>query len=169
MSLLIRYWPALVGALAVMGLVWWHNSAVSDAYDRGKVEQAAADTEAFRAAQDAAAAEQQALIDATAANAAKISKRTEDAITKDRDAIARSYDDLRRMWAAHRADPGRAGQNGASGLAGAAAVPDDAYCPSQGWVSLDVAAAAAEAADEAIAKDDAWRSWWQEQEAAWPR
>ena len=164
--LLRRFWPALAVVL-LLGAVWmWGERRESAGYSRGTIEQAEKDRKKFEAAEKAATAAQQALIDATAANAAKISKRTEDALIQDRDAIARSYDDLRLRWAAYK---GRAGRDASTGPAGSAAVPDDAYCAAQGWVSLDVAATAAQAADTAIAKDDAWRAWWQEQEAAWPR
>lgn len=168
MSLLIRFWPALAGVLVVLAVILWHKGEVSDAYKAGAVEQAAKDRQAVEAAEKAATAAQTALIDATRQKSADISKGTDNALQKRNADLARSYDDLRLRWEAYRADQGRAGQDGATALASAAGVPDDAYCPSQGWVSLDVAAAAAEAADTAIAKDDAWREWWLKQSEAWP-
>jgi hypothetical protein len=167
--ILRRWWPALVAALAVIGLIWWHNGEVADARKQGAAEQRRVDHEVVTAAQEAAAKAQAALVDKTATKAADISKGTDNALQRRYTDLARSYDDLRLRWKAHRADQSRAGQGGATGLASATGVPDDTYCSAQGWVSLDVAAAAAEAADTAIAKDDAWRGWYESQAAAWPR
>lgn len=157
----------LLGGL-IIGLRVWHDGEVRAARREGAAEQARVDREAYAEAEGVATARQAAIKTKTAAKAATISKGSDDALQRRYTDLARSYDALRLSWAAHRADQGRAGEGGAAGLASAAGEPDDAYCKAQGWVSFDVAAAAAEAADTAIAKDDAWRAWWREQATAWP-
>ena len=62
-----------------------------------------------------------------------------------------------------------AGDDHPTAVSGAAAGAAAADCAAAGWVSFDTAAAAAEAADRAIAKDDAWIAWVSAQAAAWPK
>jgi hypothetical protein len=161
-------WAALAAVVLLGGLWVWHGLEVSTARREGAAEQARVDREDFARAEGVATARQAAMRAAVKARADAISKEAGDALDDRRADLARGYDDLRMRWAAHRADQGRAGNGAAAGVASAAGVADDAYCKAQGWVSLDVAAAAAEAADTAIAKDDAWQEWWREQAAAWP-
>lgn len=154
---------------AITGGVIWHKSEVAEARRDGAAEQARVDRENFAKAETLATQRQAKAIADQKAKAQTISERTDDALQHRYTDLARSYDDLRLRWAAFRANQGRTGQGGAAGVAGAATIPDAAYCAAQGWVSLDVAAAAAEAADTAIAKDDAWRAWWTAQDKAWPK
>lgn len=161
-------WAALAAVALIFGLRVWFDTKVSAARREGAAEQARVDREAYAAAEGVATARQAALRAKVKARAEAISKETGDALDDRRADLARGYDDLRMRWAAYRADQGRAGDGGATGVASAAGAADDAYCKAQGWVSFDVAAAAAEAADAAIAKDDAWREWWTAQAEAWP-
>lgn len=169
LAFLKRYWPILAGIMLVVGLVVWHNAEVSKARREGAIAQATADREAYTKAETAATKRQLDLKAKTAAKAETISKGTDDALQHRYTDLARGYDDLRLRWEAYRADQGRTGQGGPAGPTSAASVSDGTYCPSQGWVSLDVASAAAEAADTAIAKDDAWRAWYEAQAEAWPK
>lgn len=162
-------WYALAVALALFLLWRWHDGKVDAAFTAGATEQAKADRKAVAAAERAATKAQADLKARTAATSAAISKGTDNALQKDNARLARSYDDLRMRWAAYRADQGGTGQGGPAGATSAAGVTDDAYCTAQGWVSFDTAATAAQAADEAIAKDDAWRQWWAAQQEAWPK
>ncbi len=168
-----RFWPIIwpiLLAISVAGALYaWHFRAVTAAFNDGAAKQAAADRAAYLKAETAATEKQAKLVSDTAAKAGTISKGTDVALQKRYTDLAGSYDALRLRWEAYRADQGRARQGRATGAPGAAAVAADAYCAASGWVSLDVAAAAAEAADTAIAKDDAWRAWWTAQEQAWPK
>jgi hypothetical protein len=161
-------WAVLAVAALILGLRVWHQGEVSAARREGAAEQAAVDRRDFARAETVATERQAAMRFQTAAKAATISKGSHDALQRRYTDLASSYDDLRLRWAAHRADQGGAGASGAAGPAGAARGVDDAACKAAGWVSLDVASAAAQAADEAIAKDDAWRAWWKAQAEAWP-
>lgn len=161
-------WVAMALLALLVGLRVWFVHEVSTARREGAAEQARVDREAYAAAEGVATARQAALRAKVKARADAISKETSDALDDRRIDLARGYDDLRMRWAAYRADQGRAGQGGPTGLAGAASVADDAYCKAQGWVSLHVATAAAEAADGAILKDDQWIEWQTNQMAAWP-
>jgi hypothetical protein len=161
-------WALAAVAALIVGLRVWFDVQLSTARREGAAEQAFVDRRDFARAESVATERQAAIKARTAAKAATISKGTDDALQVRYYGLARSYDDLRLRWAAHRADQGGAGNGGAARPAGAAGETDDAYCKAQGWVSLDVAAAAAQAADTAIAKDDAWREWWTAQAEAWP-
>jgi len=161
--------PGIGAALLIWAAYGWHAGKVEAAFVRGAKEQAAADTLAFTEAQRLAAAAQAKIIVTAKAEQAKISKGTADDLQKRNDDIARSYADLRLRWAAREANSGGPGQSGATAAAGAAAGAAGAACAAQGWVSLDVAATAAEAADTAIARDDAWRAWYEAQATAWPK
>jgi hypothetical protein len=161
-------WALAAVAVLIFGLSVWFDVQLSTARREGAAEQAWIDRRDFARAESVATERQAAIKARTAAKAKAISKEKGDGLQGRFDDLARSYDDLRLRWAAHRADQGRAGNGGAARPAGAAGEPDDAYCKAQGWVSLDVAAAAAQAADTAIAKDDAWREWWTAQAEAWP-
>lgn len=164
-----RWAWGLVALATLIGGLWvWHGGEVRAARREGAAEQARVDRAAYAEAESLATARQAAVRAAAKARADAISKETGDALDDRRADLARGYDDLRVRWAAHRADQGGASQGGAVGVASAAGVADDAYCKAQGWVSLDVASAAAQAADTAIAKDDAWREWWTAQAEAWP-
>jgi hypothetical protein len=180
MAVLAGIWEALrrlpreVWYVLAIGLaLWighaWHERRIAEVIMTAKQEQAAADTAAFREAQDIAAEQQRKLVARTTARVEAINERTTDALEARNDDLARSYDDLRMRWAAHRAAESKSRGGAAAGVPGAAAGADAADCAAQGWVSFDVAAAAAEAADRAIAKDDAWIAWAKAQEAAWPR
>jgi hypothetical protein len=164
-----RYWPYIAGALAAVALVLWFNHKIDAAYDRGKTEQAAADTEAFRAAQDAATERQAALIAKTEAKGAAINKETTDALEKRNAVLARNYADLRRLWAAHKAHSGSAGDGDTTAVPGSAAAALAASCRAEGWVDFDTAAAASEAADLNAAQVNAWIDWYLAQKAAWPK
>lgn len=165
-------WGVLAVVVLLSGLIgglWvWHGIEVNSARREGAAEQALVDREDFARAESVATERQAALRAGVKARAATISKEKGDALDVRLGAVDLGYDDFWLRWAAHRADQGRAGHGAATGAASAAGEPDDAYCKAQGWVSLDVAAAAAEAADKAIAKDDAWQEWWREQAEAWP-
>ena len=158
-----------IGAALVLLMVWrWHDAKVDAAFVAGATAQAATDKTRFEAAAVAAAKAQAALIANLAARQSRISKGTEHALVVRHDDLARRYDDLRLRWAAYRSGQGSAGNNGATAVPGAAGGVDDAGCAAAGWVSFDIAAAAAEAADRAIAKDDAWIAWASAQVDAWP-
>jgi hypothetical protein len=159
-----------IGMALLLGiLVWrWHSVAVNEAFAKGGIEQLAVDEKRFRQASVAAEARQEAVRSALQRRQLAVSKGTDDALLAKHADLARRYDDLRLRWAAYRADQGSPGEGGATALPGAAAGADDAACAAQGWVSFDTAAAAAEAADTAIARDDAWRAWVTAQAAAWP-
>jgi|GEM_PF-6639479 len=160
-------WFAL-GAMALLLLVWgWHGREVRQARLAGAAEQAALDKAVFEAAATEAAARQGHLVRELAAVQAEISKGVDDELAVDFADVTRRYNDLRLRWAAARGD-GAASQGGAVTLSRAASAPDDATCAARGWVDFETAAAAAYAADQAIAKDDAWISWAHAQTAAWP-
>jgi hypothetical protein len=159
----------MVLILTLGAVAWrWHVSTVNDAYVRGGLQQQAIDEQRVRQASVAAAQQQETLRSALRARQVAISKGTDNALLAKHDDLARRYDDLRLRWAAYRADQSRTGEGGAAAVPGSAPGPDDAACAAEGWVSFDTAAAAAEAADTAIARDDAWRAWVTAQAAAWP-
>ena len=161
-------WYIFAGVVA-LALVWhWHGRKVDDAYASGARAQAGADRQRLDAASLAAATAQSTLVAALGARQSRISKGTDDALVARNADLARRYDDLGLRWAAYRADPGASGQDRATGVPGTPAGVGDATCATAGWVSFDTAAAAAEAADTAIARDDAWRAWAAAQAAAWP-
>lgn len=159
-----------IGMALLLGMmVWrWHSGAVHEAFVKGGIEQLAVDEKRFRQASLAAERQQEAVRSALKRRQLAISKGTDDALLAKHADLARRYDDLRLRWAAYRADQGGPGESGTIALPGAASVADDAACAARGWVSFDTAAAAAEAADTAIARDDAWRAWVTAQAAAWP-
>ena len=161
-------WATLGVALALLGVWRWHDATVADARRDGARAQAVADRGRYEAAASAAAAEQHQRIAALAVRQSVISKGSDDALHIRHADLARRYDDLRLRWAAHRADQRGAGDDRATAVPGTAAGVDDATCAARGWVSFDTAAAAAQAADTAIAKDDAWIEWAARQAAAWP-
>lgn len=162
-------WYALAAAFALLLLWRWHDGQVSAARTAGAAAQATADRAAYARASTAAAAAQAALARRVGQKQTLISKGTDDALRRQHDDLARRYDDLRLRWAAHRAAEGPAGDNHPAALSGAAPGAAAADCAAAGWVSFDTAAAAAEAADRAIAKDDAWIAWVTAQAAAWPK
>lgn len=169
LPLLKRYWPMLAVIVALISFWFWHSRAVTAAFNDGAARQAATDRAAYQEAETAATEKQAKLVRNSAAKAGTISKGTDVALQKRFDNLAGSYDALRLRWETHRANQGRASQGGTTVASSAATVANDAHCAASGWVSFDVAAAAAEAADTAIAKDDAWRAWWTQQEEAWPK
>ncbi|GGE20516.1 hypothetical protein GCM10011529_28980 [Polymorphobacter glacialis] len=155
----------LLGGVLAAALVWrWHGSQISAAFAAGGRAQLAADTQRFAAAGAAAASAQAAVAAKLAVRQSEISKGAGDALAQRSDDLDRGYDDLRLRWAAYRRD---AGTRGATAVSGAAGGVDDKACTAGGWVSFDIAAAAAEAADLAIAKDDAWIAWVGAQEREW--
>jgi hypothetical protein len=156
-------------AILVMLFVWrWHVAKVEAAFAQGGVVQSRLDEMRVRQAATAAQAAQQALKSALAKRQVAVSKGTNDALLAKASDLSRRRDDLRMRWAAYRADQGGTGEGRAADISGTAAGADDAACAASGWVSFDTAAAAALAADTAIARDDAWRSWVTAQAAAWP-
>ena len=161
-------WVGLVAVLAMAGLWRWHGATVADARLDGARVQAVVDRAHYEAAASAAATEQRRRVAALATRQSVISKGSDDALLVRHADLARRYDDLRLRWAAHRADRRGAGNDRATAVPGAPAGVDDAACAARGWVSFDTAAAAAQAADAAIAKDDAWIEWAARQAAAWP-
>lgn len=162
-------WIILLTVAVILMGGRWHVRKVEAAFLQGGVEQARLDEERVRQAAIDAETAQRALKSALAARQVAISKGTNDALLATADDLSRRYDDLRLRWAAHRADKGGTGEDRAAGIPGAAPGADDAACAARGWVFFDTAAAAAQAADTAIARDDAWRAWVTTQAAAWPQ
>jgi hypothetical protein len=162
-------WYALAGALAVALVAHWHNGRVAQLIEDTRRVQAEADARTYTEAAQAAADAQQERIDKLTAKQTVINERTTDALQAKSDDIGRRYDDLRLRWAAHRAAESAAGDNQPAALPRTATGFDAAACAAEGWVSFDVAATAAEAADRAIAKDDQWRAWYLAQREAWPK
>nr|WP_310524281.1 hypothetical protein [Polymorphobacter sp.] len=179
MAMLVAGWGLLrglprpvfyaLGVVIVLLMLWrWHGGKVDAAFAAGSAAQAATDKARFEGAGLAAAQAQAALVASLAAKQSRISKGTEHALVARHDDLARRYDDLRLRWAAHRAGKGGAGNGGTTAVSEATGGTDDARCAAEGWVSFDTAAAAAQAADRAIAKDDAWIAWVGAQARAWP-
>ena len=161
-------WYVLAAGAALLLLWRWHGGRVTAAYGAGVQAQAAADRVRFEQAAAASAKAQEAVKAALMVRQGQVTKGTGDALFAKNADLARRYDDLRLRWAAYRAGGGDAGEGGAIAVSGTADGIVDAACPAAGWVSFDTAAAAAEAADTAIARDDAWREWVAGQRAAWP-
>jgi hypothetical protein len=161
-------WAALGVALALLGVWRWHDATVANERGDGARAQAVADRAHYEAAASAAATEQRRRVAVLATRQSVISKGFDDALHTRHADLARRYDDLRLRWAVHRADPRGTGVDRATAVPGPAARDDDAACAARGWVSFDTAAAAAQAADTAIAKDDAWIEWAARQAASWP-
>ena len=159
---------ALLAALAIAGIAAWHGQRIDAAYANGLRDQSIADRAGFASAATAAAAVQQRLVTTLAARQQAISKESEDALVATNTDLARRYAALRLRWAAADTDRGGTGAGRAIAVPDAAPGVDDTACAARGWVSFDTAAAAAEAADSAIAKDDAWIAWVRAQRAAWP-
>jgi hypothetical protein len=168
----IWLWAGLLAGLAALLVLWgvvrWHEGRLRIARAEGAAVQAELDRAAFEAAGATATAAQRALVDTIAARAAEISKETDDELARDHADLARRYDALRLRWAEARAPEGGAGAGGTAALSWPAGTADDAACAARGWVDFNVASAAAQAADEAIAKDDAWIGWAATQAAGWP-
>lgn len=160
-------WAGLAATLLLLGVVRWHHAKVGAAFTKGVQQQAEADRIAIANATAAAEAAQAAKVAALTQRQTRISKGTDNALAETRADLAHRRDDLRLRWAAARAAGGHAGASAAIALPAAAAGPLDAACPAAGWVAFDTAAAAALAADEALAKDDAWIAWAAAQAAAW--
>ncbi len=160
--------PGLAGAIVLL-LAWaWHDHRVHAAYIKGTQAQVAADQATFTAAASAATLAQRQRNAALAARQSQISKGTDHALATSNADLARRYADLRLRWAAARSDQSGAGSRGATAIPDPAEIADDTTCAARGWVSFNTAATAAEAADTAIAKDDAWIAWAAAQAAAWP-
>jgi hypothetical protein len=162
-------WHLLAALLVLLALWRWHESRLAEAAAAARADQASADRAAFARASAAAAEAQTALAGRVAGQQTRISKGTDDALRRDHDDLARRYDDLRLRWVAHRAAEGNPGDHHPAAVSGAAPGAAAADCAAAGWVSFDTAAAAAEAADRAIAKDDAWIAWVSAQAEAWPK
>ena len=160
-------WVGLGGLGLLLALWAWHGHEVRSARAAGAAAQAALDRAAYEAAAREAAARQARLVRELGVAQTMISKGVEDGLADRFADLARRHDDLRLRWAAARA-AGAAGAGGAAALPGAADATDDAACAARGWVAFEVAAAAAHAADQAIAKDDAWIAWTKAQGQAWP-
>jgi hypothetical protein len=162
-------WYALAAALVLLFLWRWHEARMDTAWHAGAQAQAATDRAAYARASAAAEVAQKALVARSAIRQSAISKGTDDALRRRTDDLARRYDDLRLRWAAHNAAEGAAGNDQPAAFSGAARGAAATACAAAGWVSFDTAAAAAEAADRAIAKDDAWIAWVSAQGEAWPK
>lgn len=162
-------WYSIAAITALALLAHWHHVRVDAAYAAGGAAQASTDRERVAMASIAAERAQQALRSSLAARQANVSKGTDHALLAQNADLARRYDDLRLRWAAYRTDQGGAGDNRPTAVSGPAGVADATACAARGWVSFDTAATAAQAADAAIARDDAWRAWVTAQAAAWPR
>jgi hypothetical protein len=162
-------WCALAAGVALLLLWRWHEAQVDTAWRAGAQAQVATDRAAYARASAAAEAAQKALAARLATRQSAISKGTDDALRRRTDDLARRYDDLRLRWAAHNASESATGNDQPAALSGAATGAYAAACAAAGWVSFDTAAAAAQAADRAIAKDDAWIAWAMAQADAWPK
>jgi hypothetical protein len=162
-------WQLLAALLVLLALWRWHEGRVAEAAREARTAQATADRAAYARASAAAAEAQAALVSRTASQQTRISKGTDDALRRQNDDLARRYDDLRLRWAAHRAAEGPASDVHPIALPNTAPGAAATDCAAAGWVSFDTAAAAAEAADRAIAKDDAWIAWAAAQAEAWPK
>lgn len=156
----------LGAVLLLWGVVRWHEGRLVVARREAAAAQAALDRAAFDAAAAAAAVVQGRLVRELAGRQAVISKGTDDAIVRDFADLGRRYDDLRVRWATVRS--GGADADGATAISGPAGGTLDAACAAGGWVDFEIASAAAQAADQAIAKDDAWIEWASAQAAVWP-
>lgn len=168
LAMLPRWVWAGLGSLGVLLALWgWHAHEVRQARIQGAAAQAALDRAAYEQAAREAGARQARLVRDLAVAQTMISKGVEDGLADRFADLARRHDDLRLRWAAARA-AGTAGTGGAAAVPGTASSIDDAACAARGWVAFDIAAAAAHAADQAIAKDDAWISWARAQATAWP-
>jgi hypothetical protein len=168
LAMLPRWVWAGLGSLGLLLALWgWHGHEVRQARMKGAAAQAALDRAAFAQATQEAAVRQARLVRDLAVAQSMISKGVEDGLADRFADLARRSDDLRLRWAAARA-AGAAGAGGAVAVPGTPGGTDDAACAARGWVAFDTAAAAAHAADQAIAKDDAWISWARAQAAAWP-
>ena len=167
-AMLPRWLWAGLGGMGLLLALWaWHGRELRHARAAGAAEQAALDRAVYEGAAKSAAARQAQLVRELAVAQAAISKGVDDGLAVDFADLARRHDDLRLRWAAARA-AGAAGAGGAVAVSGTAGTADDAACAARGWVAFDTAAAAAHAADQAIAKDDAWISWAKAQGQAWP-
>ena len=166
---LIRFWPYLAGAALVVAALVWHSSAVDAAYKDGAEGQARVDLQAFLEAQKLAEEAQETLIAKVKSRNTAINKETTDALAQRNADLTRTYTALRLRWAKAKADPSSARSGEAVAVAGAPAGTLDAACSAQGWVDFGTAAAIAEAADVATAKDDAWITWYNAQREQWPQ
>lgn len=159
---------ALLAACGLFLLWQWHGHRVGLAYAEGTAQQAIADRAAVFRARAAATALQAKVVNTLATRQSKISKGSDDAIMAKNADIDGRYDALRLRWAASRANRGDTGAGGTIAVSTAAGATDLTACAARGWVDFQTAAAAAQAADTAIAKDDAWIAWVAAQAAAWP-
>lgn len=159
-------WAALAVVVLLWGAVRWHESRLELARREGAAAQASLDRAAFERAAAEAAAVQARLVRELTGRQVAITRETDDAVVRDFADLGRRYDELRLRWASVRA--GGADAGGAAAISGAAGIALDAACAAGGWVDFATASAAAEAADEAIVKDDAWIAWAAAQKAAWP-
>jgi hypothetical protein len=161
-------WLALAAGL----LILWHQShaarQISAARLAGRQEQAAADTAAFRAAQDAATARQDALITAAATRARAISERTSRELEASAVDIDAAVAAKLRAHAAREARAGGAGGDAAAALSGAAASDPEAHCAATGWLPFGRALTLARDAERDAAQARACTGWVLEQQAAWP-
>lgn len=161
-------WIGVSLLVALLLLTRWHHAKIDAAFAAGGVAQAAADRKAVTAAATAAEKIQRELRASLAAKQHRITGGVDDELVSENADLVKRYDDLRLRWAAYRADQGGAGARRAIAVSTAASVVDATACPAAGWVSFDTAVAAAQAADTAIARDDAWRTWALGQAAVWP-
>ncbi len=161
-------WYALAAAALLLVGRHWYAARLAEARREGALHQAAADRQRFDAAAVAATERQRDLVVKLQIRQAEITKGSNDALLVRNHDLSDRYHDLRLRWAAWQAAGGGAGAGAATAVSGAATRAGDTACAARGWVAFDTAAAAAEAADTAIARDDAWRAWAAAQAAAWP-
>lgn len=166
-------WRWILLALAVAGLLIgakaWHRAQVDAVRIEAMQEQAELSAADFEAAWKAAERQQANEIAAQLTTARIINKEQTDGLKIENDRIGRAYADLRQLWAKAQAreNPGRAGHDGAIAVPPDASANAFAAAQAAGWVDFETAAALAEAADRAIAADDAKAAWWLEQCRAW--
>jgi hypothetical protein len=155
--------------VALAGARIWHNSQIDAVRIAAMQEQAEYSAADFEAAWKAAEQHQANEIAAQLTTARIINKEQTDGLKKQNDRISSAYADLRQLWAKAKAreNPGRAGHDGAIAVPADAGGNAFAAAQAAGWVDFETAAALAEAADRAIAADDAKAAWWLEQCRAW--
>ncbi len=161
-------WGVVVVLVLLAAARHWHEGQLKAARVAAAAAQAERDRAAIAQASSAADERQRRLVADLARRQKLISKGSNDALAREHDDLVRRYDALRLRWAAARAAPAGGAAGAAAALSRPAAGVDDAACAARGWVDFNTAAAAAQAADTAIAKDDAWIAWARAQAAAWP-
>jgi len=164
--LVLRFWPYVAAFGLLISAVVWHKGEVREARREGAESQRKVDEAAYRKAAEAAQELQRLEVERVERKANIITKEIADALENQRDDVAQRYNALRLRWAKAKADTSRTDGGAVSGLANTTPGADDQACAARGWVDFEAAATIAQAADEAVMKDDAWREWWEKQAAA---